>query len=59
MEFISIHLEGGREGGGGSNPGNSQSDVFWFTGRWPGTNRTEGNYKRQFTVLLSVYKHTV
>ena len=46
--------------GGGSYPGSSQSDFFWFTaGRWSVTNRTEENYKRQFTVLLSVYKHTV
>ena len=50
--FYGVHIN---TFGGGSypgSPGSSQSDYFGFTGRWPVTNRTEGNYKRQFSVLL-------
>ena len=29
---------------------------FFFTGSWP---ITKGDYKQQFTILMSVYNHTV
>ena len=56
IKFISIDLEGGWGVGGVHIWPAYKRMFFFFTGSWP---ITKGDYKQQFTILMSVYNHTV